>query len=285
MTCREHIDTLFEAYDQELAYLARALQPSDEDKQREAAHEMAHDLDRWIDQLDEPLEGFTVSEDEPWESVNELESKYPEAFKEFGEWALDRMERSNSSEVPPWMNMGFEKIVRNDWLIHFSDEAHSVHSQGFTRGVETHDYNRLSLSTHFSKKRGGFNFAYPTDINVDRYARGGRSWSHNEYKYGKDAVMFQANGVRVHHYGDEEPQVIYVGKSAHNLVYLQNVEGTWCVGESFGTDRYLYKSEKLDDVIEWVKANYDQYHKSLRARRENPTAKPYKHTPSVYRAK
>lgn len=200
--------------------------------------------------------------------------KFPDAYREFAQWARASIGTDGESDAPPWVFMDFQRVVRNEWLVHFSDEADNVYHGGFKYGVDVNYKERLGLSTNFSdksrKSSPGFNFAFlATDA-----ARAGRSsgpgHGRNEFKYGKEAVMFQATGLLVWHHGDEEKQVIYLGKTAYNKVYIYKHGDEWSAG-SRPAGAPIYHNEDFNQVVLWVIENYDQYRNSLRPNHENPS--------------
>lgn len=267
MSARDIIERdLAEALPNDLAYLARSLQMTDEEKAVDAAYHYAYSLKRYAEENDITLE--TDIDDDPTGAVDELKAKHPEEFKYFSQWVLTRVMPQDEAHELPWATLTFQRYVRNEWLIHFSDDAHRVWDSGFKYGVDPADTHRIALTTHYTdhvRKRGpGLNFAFlATDAR--RYATGQRG----ETKYGKEAVMFRASGIKVWHSGDDEPQVIFLGPSAHDPVYLYRGGDGWAVGERPGGNP-IFQAEKLDSVISWVTENYQQYQKSLRPKRENP---------------
>ena len=117
----------------------------------------------------------------------------------------------------------------------------------------------LGLTTYhsFDKKSGGYNFAFTLN-DYERYGKNRSFGSYRGWKYGKEAVMFHASGVKTWHWGDEEPQVIFWGPSARDIVLIENLEGEWGVTNG-NTGRVIYKSERLPDVEVWVVNNFNQY--------------------------
>jgi len=170
----------------------------------------------------------------------------------------DSFMRDDPASAPTWMHM--EKGVRlprEEWLIHFSDDADRVAWKGFTHGSD--DMTRLGLTTYMrkdSKKYGGYNFAF---IAQSRDARNAA----REGKYGKGAVMFQASGVKSHHYGDQEDQVMFWGPAINkdHLILLQRVDDKWGVVSS-GKRDYAYVGE-FSDVVNWVIHNHRQYSRQI----------------------
>lgn len=184
-------------------------------------------------------------------------------FKLFGNGTIEHDQYMRPG-FPSWNYMEFQKIVKNQWLIHFSNDAREVWWHGFKYGVE--DLSTLGLTTYikntsFEKKNGGYNFAY----DISDYKRHGRERYHRGgWKYGNEAVLFRASGVKVWHFGDEEPQVIFVGSTARDIVYLRQTDpGPWGVVNTRNDNTIFYG--ELEDVVDWVMANYEQYRKVLSA--------------------
>lgn len=170
--------------------------------------------------------------------------------------------RYAEAEHPTWCFMVNPQIVKNEWLIHFTGNANTVACRGFNYGMD--DYTRLGLTTRYSlgQKPGGYNFAYSAK-GWEQYTRG-----EHGFKYGKEAVLFRASGVRVWHEGDEETQVIFVGNTAQDIVPLTQGghDGGWWangIGKG-GREEGNYKQgdgsfDSLSEAVKWVLQNFGQY--------------------------
>ena len=197
------------------------------------------------------------------ESSEKLMKEHPDVFNQWCDFLYKKLNSYHYHEYfdtgyPTWNYMKYSSIVKNQWLIHFSNDAKSIAlEQKFSRGVD--DYTRLGLTKHLSKeqkKYGGYNFAYLlSDYKLHGKDRG-------RYKYGTGAVLFKASGVKVWHYGDAEPQVIFWGPSAFDIVYVKEDRNTG--------DYYVYSrknnspfSGDFDDCVDWVTNNFDQYKRVL----------------------
>ena len=75
--------------------------------------------------------------------------------------------------------------------------------------------------------------------------------------------MFIGSGMEMHHYGDEEPQVIFWGKKAKNIVPITKEYGDDYAVHNLKKGGIVYKSQDLDDVVSWVMRNYQQYQNRL----------------------
>jgi len=244
--------------------LGKYLQISDEQKGMELAYDIgAEKIFDWIDekypQLTDQIRGFDYGS----EAVEWISHHHPDIFKLFSKYVYimsaseSDMYDAGRPGSPSWYYMDFRSYIKNQWLIHFSDRADEIwRDQTFKYGMD--DYTALGLTTYYKdepKKFGGYNFAY----DIADYARYGRSnYSGGRWKYGKEAVIFKASGVKVWHHGDEEPQVIFWGKTANDIVHLKQTDpGPWgVVNSKKGNNVFI---GELPDVVKWVVKNFNQY--------------------------
>lgn len=269
---------IMEYLSKELVSLKDYFSMSDEQKMSYLPQEYYYFMKDWIDEKGIELEipknefigadGEVAFEEEmdDIEIAEWLERNNPEKYKEFAKYLFDKIKSNelpiNDAEYPAWSYFDSSpELVKNQWLIHFTDDAHSIAKEGFKYGVD--DMTKLGLTTHlgeFDKKYGGYNFSYLLK-DFERYGRGG--W-HQKYKYGKEAVLFRASGIKLWHYGDEEPQVIFFGNTANSIIPLtKGEEHEWAI-TSNKTGRILYESDELNNVVKWLVKNWDQYRKTLK---------------------
>ena len=78
-------------------------------------------------------------------------------------------------------------------------------------------------------------------------------------KYGKDFLIFQAPGVVVYHYGDEERQVIFRGADVKKFVPVFRVDGEFAIGRRRDGEPY-HVSEKYASAVDWVIKNAKKFH-------------------------
>jgi hypothetical protein len=188
-----------------------------------------------------------------------LENNNKEIYDKFGDYLYEKL-RNNTlpipeQEYPAWVYFDNNpEIVKNQWLIHFTKDANSIANEGFKYGVD--EIEKLGLTTWLSdyeKKYGGYNFAYLLS-DFKRYGYKG----YNKYKYGDECVIFRASGVKLWHYGDEEYQVIFYGKTASNIIPIDFYNGEWYIANN-KTLKLLYSNEDLEKVVMWLTKNYNQY--------------------------
>lgn len=190
---------------------------------------------------------------------NIITQNYPNYISEYARYLDDKI-NSQAIEAPAWYYLEDPSLVKNKWLIHFSDDAYNIAKNGFIYGVD--DIDLLAYTTHLNqsaKEQGGYNFAYLAS-DFDRFYKG----FHGKPKYGSEAVLFRASGVKLWHIGDEEYQVIFYGDTAKDFIYLHYDEDSyqWQI-ISTKTDRVLFYDEDLNTLVKWVENNYRQYQKHL----------------------
>ena len=197
---------------------------------------------------------------EDFELTDYIQENDPSLYKNFCNWLYNKIINHtldiHSADYPAWVYYDSPQIVKNTWLVHFTDNADNIFKNGFTKGVS--EIEKLGLTTHlgeFDKKYGGYNFAY-TIYDFKKFSK-----KNHGYKYGKELVIFKASGVRLNHKGDEENQTIFWGKEATCINAIKNEYDYWVIMSKVG--KKLYENEKLEKVVDWVVNNYDQYKKVL----------------------
>ena len=234
---------------------------SDEDRATNRTHENSWMIGGFLDtvEFEIPAE-FDDMEDH--EKVEWLAANNSELLNDFGEYIGNNGDYQGGSEQELYDAASYMGFVRNQWLLHFSDSAYNIwKDQRFNYGIEYHDYARLALSTHYTdaaKQRGGFNFAYDTNDNIKRYA-----FDRGRPKYGKEAVLFKGDGIKIDHYGDEEPQVIFDGKQTTGpIIYVEYTDNGWTINSTI-TGQKLIESDDIESIAAWVDQHYAQYRKHL----------------------
>lgn len=158
----------------------------------------------------------------------------------------------NEYELPSWLYMEFNRVVKNEWCIHFGNDSESIARKGFTKGTE--EIECLAFTTAVREKRGpGYDFAFPL---------GEKDIDHNYY--GNEAVIFQTSGVEIYHNGDSQNQVVFWGPNAKNFIPIKYDEhvGEWCI---YGMNNQVLKSGRPSEILEWVLTNLPQYRKQIMA--------------------
>ena len=206
---------------------------------------------------DEFNKGYLDYEVNDWEDVEKLPDS---ARQEWDEWLYKKISHGSyesigihPSEIPSWAIMEYESLVKNQWLVHQTNNARDIVNSGFIHGVD--DLRRLGYTTHMGdidKEYGGYNFAYHMD-DVDRFGS-----DRGSQKYGDEAVFFRASGVKIMHYGDLENQVIFYGKTATSRIAAYQNGGEWDLISS-KTGEVLVTKETLGELGEWISKNEAQY--------------------------
>lgn len=167
---------------------------------------------------------------------------------------------------PTFMHMEYAGDVKNQWLVHFTQDAYKIANGGFTRGID--DPTMIGVTTRDEveqlKAGGGYNFAYQ----LHDYIRHGR-YSYDDvdalelthpWKYGPEAVLFRASGILAYHEADNEPQVIFWGESADTIIPVTAPLFS-CL-----TDRVLVDTKLIEESIAWIVTNFRQYRNHLLCR-------------------
>jgi len=128
--------------------------------------------------------------------------------------------RDDPADAPSFLFFGTPRVMRDAWMVHFTDRASDIENEGFTRGIR--EPMQLGLTTHFgehAKSQPGYVFGYlPEDVRRYGWGRDARP------KYGGGAVVFRADAVVAMHYTDEEQQAISWGPEAKDIRQI-------CLGE------------------------------------------------------
>ncbi len=261
--------------------LKQYLSMSDEQKKSYLPHEFSYFFNDFLEEegIDFVPPKHTVPSnyaDEPdveedmfeadYELIDWLEKNNKELYDAFAEYLFKKISNNTlpipEQEYPAWSYFDDSpQLIKNQWLIHFTNNADDIAREGFKYGVD--DMTKLGLTTslgEFDKKYGGYNFAYLLSdfpkYSTRDYTRGGG------YKYGKEAVVFNASGIKLWHHGDQEPQVIFYGKTATNIIPITSGENAdWAIHDKNG--RILFENDELKRVVSWLVNNFAQYRKSL----------------------
>ena len=156
--------------------------------------------------------------------------------------------------------MELKGIYKNDWILHFtdSDSAYKIQKEGFKYGMD--NVEKLGLTVLYkkeAKKYGGFNFGFSLH-NYKQYYKD----FYSEHKYSTHLIMAKTSGVKVWHTGDEEEQIIFFGKTAKNIVLISHDDDDkYNVEDKHGYVKVSF--ENIEDVVNWVVNNYDQYKNAI----------------------
>lgn len=258
---------------QDEVYLRNYFNMTDEQKKNSLPHEYPWFFKDFLEENDIdfqiPTHNFTDVDGEQtgdeysdYEIIDWLEQHNKPLFDQFANYLYEKIKYNElnipDQDYPAWSFFSEGKLVKNKWLIHFTNEPWSIAKNGFTHGVS--EIEKLGLTTHFGefeKKYGGYNFAFRAEI-YQHYARG-----RHGYKYGQEAVMFIGSGIEVYHHGDEEPQVIFWGKNAKYIVPITKEYGDVYAVHNIKSGNIIYKHYDLDNVVSWVIRNYQQYQNKI----------------------
>lgn len=243
--------------------LKQYLSLSDEEKEEDLIYRFSYLLlDFFTEQMengtldDEELEIINASNGDDYILIDQiLNGDLNKYYKDF----LNYIQRKvDYYEMPAHQTFEESIPVKNEWLIHFTSNALGIARHGFEYGTEDLDSLNYTGAGSINGKSEGYDFAYTID-DYERFYRG-----HNgDPKYGNEAVLFQASGIKTWHYGDEEYQVIFWGKNAKNIIPISRTDdGNWIVYSS-RTGNPLIQFEDLESIVDWVINNKEQYRKHL----------------------
>ena len=166
-------------------------------------------------------------------------------------------------QIPSWFYLHEPTLVKNQWLVHGTSrmDGRMMARKGFIKGID--DPRKLGLTTWMQGKKigEGYNFAY-TPEDFAQYGVDG-----SEIKYGDGTfLVFRASGIRCWHQSDEEFQVIFHGKTARDIVFVDEMMGTYTIHSKDGKPLIQTNAEYNNDpnsIVDWVINNYDQYRRSI----------------------
>lgn len=192
-----------------------------------------------------------------YESAEYLSQYFKTALKPYCDDFIQYCLAHGDTEIPLFCVSDFRKEIHNEWLVHMtsSENIPGLHKEGFSYGVGMDElaYTPARGTTDY-KYGDGYNFAFEaSDADVAETSG-----------YGDCAILFQASGVEIYHWGDNQYQVIFYGPSARNLIFLfkDNENGNWYVDSEI-TGYRLVEFEKLDFLVKWCISNFPQYHNHL----------------------
>ena len=167
------------------------------------------------------------------------------------------------AQIPSWFYLHEPTLVKNQWLVHGTTrmDGRMMARKGFIKGIN--DPTKLGLTTWLQGKKigDGYNFAYtPEDFAL--YGVDGLA-----LKYGDGTfLIFRASGIICWHHTDEEFQVIFHGKTARDIVFVDEMMGTYTIHSKDGKPLIQTNAEYNNDpnsIVDWVINNYEQYRKSI----------------------
>ena len=238
-------------------YFQWAEKASDRDKVEDLFYHCPYIMGEYLSDVSGYDEELSDLEDE---LTNDSDLEYDD---EFIERLLDALERhhllrgllnnpynyADAEELPAWFTMSFIRIVKNEWCIHFTEDADSIAKNGFTGGTE--EIENLAYTGAGRQKRGeGYDFAFLLgDSGVD----------FNEY--GSEAVIFRTSGVLLLHYGDEQRQVVFWGPNVKSFIPVVRNYGDWVVYGNKG--QILMSTSNPSEIADWATNNLPQYRKQI----------------------
>ena len=106
-------------------------------------------LKYFVDDEDIELE---LNDYEPCDVVEYIQKNNKELYDKFSKWLFNGIHHNSlpieSSEYPAWSFYGKPELIKNQWLIHFSNDVNGIEKHGFNYGVD--EMGKLGLTTHLS---------------------------------------------------------------------------------------------------------------------------------------
>ena len=255
---REYLD---KNYNAPLYYYFKwAKNASDEEKVSDIIYQCSYEAKKYINKMANQVEDFEplrleIAKDEEIIYNEEFVEKVANVIVSNGlmDAFVYYMEVTGDPyELPSWLFMDFNRVVKNEWCIHFGADSDSIAREGFTGGTE--EIERLAYTGAGQEKHGvGYDFAFPLwERDVDNNG------------YGDEAVIFQTSGIEIYHHGDSQNQVIFWGPYAKNFIPIRwsGEQGEWVVE---GQDGQILKAGKPSDIAYWAVDNLPQYRKQIMA--------------------
>ena len=217
--------------------------------------------DEMLDVIENMIERGEVPEDilqwADYEAAEYLSNFFKTDLKPFCEDFIQYATREGETDVPLFCAADFRREVHNEWLVHMTNSKNipGLYKEGFSYGVDIDNLAYTpAIGTTDYKYGAGYNFAFEAkDASVAESSG-----------YGDCAILFQASGVEIYHWGDEQYQVIFYGPSARNLIFLFQDDETnmWYVDSEI-TGKRLVEFDNLDFLVKWCILNFPQYHNHL----------------------
>jgi hypothetical protein len=278
----KHSASLQEYVIRDVGVLLRMVNPSERDKFGDMIDHIGADrvYDDFIEKyFDSSIEDKEVQEGfDRWAkhdfNLDRVDSAIPEREKKmfihFVNTTFNEYIYLNATRAPLWVHFSSSgKVVKNTWLAHATKEDgfYGIQNTGFSIGVDQIEYLGLStniFNSSIDKKYGGYNFAVHAD-HTSAVKQVLKNYGDREH-----LVLFRASGVELFHYGDNESQVIFLGKTAKDFVFLRwhetddGFEDRWHIDNiSKKSNAHFPAFEEIEDMITWVENNYTQYRKHL----------------------
>lgn len=219
---------------------------------------MADDVDELIQKGELPEDLYEL---DAWEIGEYLGPLFETKLASYAEDFVRYVSYYGDTEIPLFCVADFVKEIHNEWLIHMTDNLVGLNHEGFSYGVGIDELAYTPGRGTIKYKYGaGYNFGFELrDISTAESSG-----------YGKYCILFQASGVEIYHYGDEQRQVIFYGPSAKNLIFICRADygeysGMWCVLDAMdsGYGKYLCHFDTLEKAVYWAIKNFPQYRNRL----------------------
>jgi len=224
-----------------------------------------HDLYEYFNE--EEIEGFDfdtedINNNEDEDIFYEFEDyekneKKKNFLIDFGEWCYENGEYYDQAA-----NLMFDnpRIFKKDWIVYKNDTSKivKIYKDGFENGIDDYDQIYNYFYNDQNNQYGDIHIGRPID-----------DISSFDFKIDKneDILMFKSSGVRLSDYSNNFDVVAFYGKAVYDLIWIEygltqaNHYYEVYFIESTITGERLVEKEELEEIIEWIEKNYDQYRK------------------------
>lgn len=180
------------------------------------------------------------------EASNELIGNAKKAYKEFLIGVVDNISNNNPydldySMLPLYVTYNYEGDAEDEWLVHFTGNDENIQfilNDKCFRGISNMD-NLAITATADEWVEDGYCFAFDLQ-NIQYNFRDGGS------KYGNSGILFKSSGIKLHHNGDDEIQVVFIGNQVNNMIPFWYDSDT----KEFYNKNNTIRTKESDDFFE-----------------------------------
>ena len=125
----------------------------------------SHEEYRLDPSIMEDVEDYPDERGYTW--LNNAPDDYRKAFVSFLNDSRERYQYDNSNayESPAYNSLEYQRALRPDWLVHFTENARDIENEGFKYGHPDIEGVHLSTWKEDRMEDPGYNFAFQVDSN------------------------------------------------------------------------------------------------------------------------
>ena len=143
----KYLKHINEFLNNDMIYLKKYFSMSEEDQKKSLPYEYSYLFEDFLE--DEDID-FDMNDMEHYEIVEYLENNNIDLFNDFANYLYKNVINHKLNilvgDYPAWSFFDNDpQLIKNQWLIHFTNDAESIAKYGFKYGVD--DYTKLGLTT------------------------------------------------------------------------------------------------------------------------------------------